>query len=216
MIQVLTPQDIKDIEKEVLKAIPDGLVGHDVPPEFMYHQQEMPKGPSYSFMTPDDYSVGGPKMTSNGMMPGFMSALSPSVGMISDWLKPLLKKVRPRIPASPARQVHSSRDSSGGGGNNYPIEQIPAGAPYSSHRPENLDVIHFISNKSSYPSSMHVNQLFNFRKSGSGSGPPAINSYNQESDKMLNSAYDQMQQQFQQQMMMNHHQSPEEHRKYAV
>lgn len=124
----------------------------------------MPKGPSYTLMNeyPSSNQLGG------GMMPGFMSALSPSAAKISDLLRPLLKKIRPRIPASPARQIQGSQRESIVSSNGAP--QIPAGAPFTSHKPENLDVIHFIANQSSHPAMMHVNQLFNFRNKGNSPG----------------------------------------------
>ena len=179
--QVLTAEDIKEIENAVLKAIPETISHYaDKIPDHLYETAlpinevskgesfktiELPpviipagEGPHYGQVNDagGGWSAYMPPMAN--FMPNFISALSPSKGKISDLLRPLLSLVRPiqptspLPPASPAQRVKGIAD--------VPI--IPGNAPYAgSHRPENLDVIHIIANHKSgpEPTVYHINQL---------------------------------------------------------
>lgn len=191
--KVLTQADIREIEQEVLKAIPETLGSYgDKLPDNLYEQalqidpSHGSNGPKYETIelppsvlmhgqqqgrqlyggNQQQHKQSNPFLNGfmhNVRMPGFISALSPSKAKISDILKPLLRKVRPPLPASPAQQLKEGPTD---------VPNIPGNAPYAgSHRPENLDVVHFIAHQSGNPQSggssggggepvvYHVNQL---------------------------------------------------------
>jgi hypothetical protein len=176
--KVLTQADINEIEKEVLKVIPETLGQYaDKIPDSVYDNAlpvspESPRGPRHNTIElppvvvqngghhgnpwPSFPGFGGSFTPGMPRIPAFMSAFSPSKGKISDLLRPLLRKVRPpSLPASPAHQIK-------GGSSSPDVPVIPSNAPYSGsgHRPENLDVIHLIANqKRGQPAVIHVNQL---------------------------------------------------------
>lgn len=190
--KVLTPADINEIEKEVLRIIPETLGSYaDKLPDSVYDNAlpllpqtavgpryktvelpaiVVPAGPPQSFYSQFNSFV--PKM------PAFMSAFSPSKGKISDILRPLLRKVRPPPPVSPAQQIK------GGPSIESDVPAIPGGAPYAgSHRPENLDVIHLIAHqKTGQPAVYHINQLVRSPSTGLIPGEqgqiPPINNFN--------------------------------------
>lgn len=177
--QVLTPQEINEIEKEVLKAIPESLGHPDTVYEAAIPLDEISSPEQYMMQNFPTYGKGSgnrwPKI------PKFMSALSPSKARISDILRPLLRKVRPGpLPPSPGHQLHGMPPGNYGGtkggggfkgGSNAP--RIPSGTPYSNtgHRPENLDVIHLIAGptaNSYQPAVIHVSQLVRHMNRGHG------------------------------------------------
>jgi len=190
--KVLTPADINEIEKEVLRIIPETLGSYaDKLPDSVYDNAlpllpqtavgpryktvelpaiVVPAGPPQSFYSQFNSFV--PKM------PAFMSAFSPSKGKISDILRPLLRKVRPPSPVSPTQQIK------GGPSIDSDVPAIPGGAPYAgSHRPENLDVIHLIAHqKTGQPSVYHINQLVRSPSTGLIPGEqgqiPSLNNLN--------------------------------------
>lgn len=135
---VLTPQDMRDIERHVLRAVPHALrqlaTGQLAQPP--RHLPVDMAGATYSVEVPPPLPPGGAPsgpLAAVWRLPGaFVSALSPGRGRISDLLRPLLRKVRPT--ASGTQQLGPPA----GGQQQLPpdVPRIPPQAPYAgSHRP---------------------------------------------------------------------------------